>query len=255
MKSYIKILAILVLAVFGSWSSALAEIKPPNPLWQKVRVQKDAHQVKFIAGDEDDGSFYVSVPYNVPTNFDSYKLYITPQYRSQKLAVANRRINKKINKLEAKIKKNKSKKKDTAKLEKKLVERKQDLYQPPSWDQSNDLTILHFARKSGFGYLPGKPVRHLLLTNKDKLVCVPKEIKSFKLSKDDRHYLIMVYGTYPHKKTNDAFIARYKPECIISQNAFKEVLKFNSVSYDQDFFQSYGVSKYTKAAIREDLKN
>jgi hypothetical protein len=254
MSQPLKVYFLLICLILYSHNSVLAEIKAPDPLWQILRTSRgDGHKIRYVAGDKDDGSFLVSLPYQVPQRFDSYKLYITPKYRATMLDKANQRVNKKIAKINEKIMKAKSKNKDTTKLRLKLENKKQDLYKAPQWDSNEDLSILHFARSVMGNYVPGKPIKHLILTKKDQLVCRPIDTQELNWSKEDKKYISSVYGYIPHKVANFALLVRYQARCITTNKAFKEILLFDSVTFDEDFAHAYGIPSYTKNAIKADL--
>lgn len=253
MFKYLRISLLIIGLFLCSKNLAIAEIKPPNPLWQILSTnRKDAHKMKYVAGDPDEGSFTVMLPYNVP-NFDSFKIYISPKYRDSRLDLANRLVTKKINKLKAKMNKKKSKNEDITKLQDKLSKLERDLYKPAEWDNSKDLSILFFPKGMG-KYLPGRPIKHFILTKEDKLVCKPVKTEELTLSLEDKKYISKIYGYIPSKAANYALQVIYNPLCITSKLAYKEALLFDSVSFDEDFAHVYGIPSYTKNTIRADFE-
>lgn len=251
-------LTIIVLIVFSTINQAFAISHADLKIWLATKECKDAHKVRYVAGDPDDGSYTTinSIP-----GYDSIALYVTPKYRTTMLNGANEKTLKEIQKLKDQITKELAKGKDLSKLQTKLSEAEKNLYIVPAWDNGENLMVVLIPGVSErftlsappASYLSAaKPVRHSVLDNKRQLVCesLSPQIKTF--SEEDKQYLKGVYSITFNKGENYGYIVKYDKDCFLSAAAFQERIDYKSAKYNNFFTHFYGISTKTKDAIKLD---
>ena len=213
-------------------------------IWLMSELGKDPHQVKYKAGSGVDGRYMTYV------HFDSTKIYITPEYRKAKLALANTRANKSIAKLEKKLQKAKLKGKDLTKLTEQLNRERSSLVHALPWDNTGNISILFLPDPvRDDSAAPRMPARHSILDERRNLVCKPSTQKTMYLEESEQDYVKKVYGAKVRKLAPYALLVEYEAKCFLNGDAFQEKLEFDPAVGNRTFGHYYGLYEEIKELV------